>query len=167
MDDITAFDKNREPAPLRLDRVSRENKGLADGMLLPTDPGVRKRIPIGSGLLDYFPLAAAYVALVSWTGNNQHNPGQSLHWARGKSADHGDCIPRHYIDRGTLDTDGMRHTGKLAWRALALLQEELEAVIANGGDPFQLTPEGKQVDQVLTQMELDRVASMIRSKATK
>jgi hypothetical protein len=87
-------------------------------------------------VLDYFPLAVAYVAMVSWRGNEQHNPGQPLHWARGKSADHGDCIPRHYIDRGTLDTDGMRHTGKLAWRALALLQEEMELELTMGRDPF-------------------------------
>jgi hypothetical protein len=50
-----------------------------------------------------------------------------MHWARGKSADHADCILRHLIDRGTMDSDGLRHTAKVAWRALALLQEELEA----------------------------------------
>ncbi len=26
-----------------------------------------------------------------------------------------------------MDTDGMRHTAKVAWRALALLQAELES----------------------------------------
>jgi len=30
------------------------------------------------------------------------------------------------IDRGKFDTDGQRHSAKLAWRALALLQLELE-----------------------------------------
>jgi len=34
---------------------------------------------------------------------------------------------RHYMERGTIDTDGMRHSAKLAWRALAILQLELEA----------------------------------------
>jgi hypothetical protein len=95
-------------------------------MLLPSDPAERKCIPITAGVLDYFPLAVAEVARVSKAGNDQHNPGQPLHWARGKSTDHADCIARHLIDRGTRDTDGMRHTAKLAWRALALLQEELE-----------------------------------------
>ena len=33
---------------------------------------------------------------------------------------------QHLIDRGALDSDGMRHSAKLAWRALALLQTELE-----------------------------------------
>jgi hypothetical protein len=34
---------------------------------------------------------------------------------------------RHSLERGTLDTDGMRHSAKMCWRALAILQEELEA----------------------------------------
>jgi hypothetical protein len=40
--------------------------------------------------------------------------------------DHADCILRHLTERGTLDTDGILHDVKVAWRALALLQEELE-----------------------------------------
>lgn len=96
------------------------------GMILPTDPQVRKGMPITTGVLDYFPLALAEVAIVSKAGNDQHNPGQPLHWAKGKSTDHADTIPRHLIDRGHRDTDGMRHSAKLAWRALALLQTELE-----------------------------------------
>ena len=95
-------------------------------MLLPSDPKARKDLPITTGALDYFPLAIAEVARVSKAGNDQHNPGQPLHWAKGKSMDHADCIPRHLIDRGRLDSDGMRHSAKLAWRALALLQTELE-----------------------------------------
>ncbi len=95
-------------------------------MLLPTDSQERKGIPITTGVLDYFPLAIAEVAKCSQAGNDQHNPGQPLHWAKGKSTDHADCIPRHLIDRGAFDTDGIRHSAKLAWRALALLQIELE-----------------------------------------
>ena len=102
-------------------------------MLLPSDPQARKDLPITTGVLDYFPLAIAEVARVSKAGNDQHNPGQPLHWDKSKSLDHADCIPRHLIDRGRLDTDGMRHSAKLAWRALALLQTELEQELANGG----------------------------------
>lgn len=86
----------------------------------------RKNRPIARGVLDYFPDALAEIALVSKTGNDQHNPGQPLHWAKEKSTDHADCIIRHLIDRGKLDSDGMRHSAKVAWRALALLQTELE-----------------------------------------
>ena len=94
---------------------------------LSTDKGSRKAAPVMSGVIDYFPLAVDAVARVSKAGNDQHNPGQPLHWARGKSNDHADCIVRHLIERGTIDTDGQRHSAKVAWRALALLQEELEA----------------------------------------
>lgn len=109
--------------------------------VLPLDPQARKNLPIATGVLGYFPLAVAYVALVSKVGNDQHNPGEPLHWARGKSTDHADCIVRHLIDRGTVDTDLLRHSGKLAWRALANLQEELEKAIAAGEHPFN--PETK------------------------
>jgi hypothetical protein len=95
-------------------------------MLLPADPAERKAIPLTTGVLDYFPLALAEVARVSKAGNDQHNPGQALHWDRTKSLDHADCIGRHLIDRGSRDADGQRHSAKLAWRALALLQTELE-----------------------------------------
>ena len=78
------------------------------------------------GLLDYFPDACAEVANVSYVGNEQHNPGQEMHWAKEKSTDHADCIVRHLVDRGTIDTDGLRHSAKVAWRALALLQTEIE-----------------------------------------
>lgn len=94
--------------------------------VLPTDPTERKGIPITSGVLDYFPAALAEVAKVSKAGNDQHNPGQPLHWARGKSMDQADTLVRHLMERGTVDTDGVRHSAKLAWRALALLQIELE-----------------------------------------
>jgi hypothetical protein len=50
-----------------------------------------------------------------------------MHWAREKSTDHADCIGRHLIERGTVDTDGVRHSTKVAWRAFALLQLEIEA----------------------------------------
>lgn len=79
------------------------------------------------GVLDYFPDALAAVAELSRIGNDQHNPGQPMHWARDKSTDHADCIMRHLADRGKLDTDGVRHSTKVAWRALAMLQIELES----------------------------------------
>ncbi|HML29176.1 MAG TPA: DUF5664 domain-containing protein [Hyphomicrobium sp.] len=98
------------------------------------DSGERKRQPITTGVLDYFPAALAAVAEHSFVGNEKHNPGQELHWARGKSMDHADCIARHLIERGTfedVEINGkfyrIRHSAALAWRALALLQEEIEA----------------------------------------
>lgn len=93
---------------------------------LPKDPECRKAIPIASGFVDYFPDAMIAVAECSYIGNEQHNPGEPLHWDRSKSADEADALMRHFLERGTVDTDGIRHTTKLAWRAMALLQKELE-----------------------------------------
>lgn len=87
----------------------------------------RKQYPVATGVLDYFPDALMAVAYVSYIGNEQHNPGQPLHWDRSKSTDEADALLRHFIERGKFDTDGCRHSAKMAWRALALLQKELEA----------------------------------------
>jgi hypothetical protein len=95
--------------------------------ILPQDAQARKRTPIASGVLDYFPKALAAVAQCSYAGNEQHNPGQPLHWDRSKSTDEADCLIRHFIERGTIDSDGIRHSAKMAWRGLALLEKEIEA----------------------------------------
>lgn len=87
----------------------------------------RKEFPVATGLCDYFPDALMEVAHVSYVGNEQHNPGTPVHWDRDKSTDEADALLRHFLDRGRFDTDGVRHTAKVAWRALALLQKELEA----------------------------------------
>lgn len=102
-------------------------------MPLPEDAQLRKNYPIITGVLDYFPDAIEAVAFVSKIGNDQHNPGEPLHWDRTKSKDQVDCIGRHLLQRGTLDSDGLRHSAKLAWRALALLQLEIEASESNEG----------------------------------
>jgi hypothetical protein len=90
-------------------------------------PKDRKTAPVATGVLDYFPDALIAVARCSLAGNEQHNPGTPLHWDRSKSGDEGDALIRHFIDRGKIDNDGIRHSTKVAWRALALLQKELES----------------------------------------
>jgi hypothetical protein len=103
--------------------------------LLPQDAKERKRIPLASGMFDYFTSALIEVSKVSFFGNEQHNPGTPVHWERGKSTDHSDTMLRHFAERGTIDTDGVRHSAKMVWRALAILQMELEdagAPIARG-----------------------------------
>lgn len=91
-----------------------------------TEAERRKALPVASGVLDYFPDALLAVAEVSRVGNEQHNPGQPLHWAKEKSTDEADALLRHLIDRGTIDSDGIRHSAKVAWRGLALLQREID-----------------------------------------
>lgn len=94
---------------------------------LPESVAERKKYPIATGVLDYFPDAIAAIAHLSFVGNEQHNPGQPVHWNRAKSTDEADTLMRHFLQRGTVDTDGIRHSVKVAWRALALLQKEIEA----------------------------------------
>lgn len=85
----------------------------------------RKEVAMSRGLFAYFPDALALIARHSVRGNEKHNPGQPLHWAREKSSDHEDCILRHSlsiaIDPDSLD-DGAPHIVCRAWRALAALQ---------------------------------------------
>lgn len=112
----------------RLAKVPVETGGVTPIHSHVTDPKVRKMMPLISGCLHYFPDALAYVAYVSYVGNQQHNPGEPLHWARGKSMDHVDAAGRHLTGLGKFDTDRVLHAGKLAWRSLANLQHELEAL---------------------------------------
>ena len=93
---------------------------------METDKNKRKQIPIFTGLIKYFPKALAEVARVSYIGNQQHHPDKPLHWDRAKSTDELDALTRHLFQAGETDTDGMRHSAKVAWRALANLEKELE-----------------------------------------
>ena len=86
----------------------------------------RKRTPIFSGVLMYFPDAIKAVSQCSYVGSQQQNEDKPMHWDRDKSADELDALTRHLLDAGTIDTDGVRHSAKVAWRALASLQKEIE-----------------------------------------
>jgi hypothetical protein len=92
-------------------------------LTLTKDNKARKDTPIFSGMLRYFPLACAAVARLSKAGNDKHNPGEPLHWAREKSTDHGDCIVRHQIEFDQIDPETNEfHATAVAWRAMAQLE---------------------------------------------
>lgn len=96
---------------------------------LPTSDADRKKLPIFDGVLKYFPDALLAIAEVSRIGNEQHNPGEPLHWAKDKSTDHFNTNIRHQLDHATgtrYDVDGARHLAKAAWRILAALQTDIE-----------------------------------------
>ncbi len=92
--------------------------------LMPEDAQERKRVPLYSGLLMYFPDACIAVARCSQDGNDQHHKDKPLHWDKSKSSDELDALMRHILD-GDWE--------KVAWRALANCQRKID----NGYNPLQ------------------------------
>jgi len=84
----------------------------------------RKEQPVFTGVLKYFPNALKSVSNCSLQGNRQHHPDKPLHWDKTKSTDNEDALVRHLIDHSVdpIDTDGVLHLTKVAWRALAALE---------------------------------------------
>ena len=87
----------------------------------------RKKIPVYSGFVKYFPNAMKEVAVCSRIANEQHHAGKPLHWDMDKSTDELDAMMRHLIDHSSepIDDDGIRHITKVAWRAMAMLERTL------------------------------------------
>ena len=102
---------------------------------LPADPKARKSMPLATGCLDFFPDALLAVAACSQKGGDQHQPGEPLQWDHDASKDDSDALLRHFLERGRTDSDGVRHSAKVAWRALALLQKEIEREAALAATP--------------------------------
>ncbi len=126
-------DKHNASMPYGMSLWERAKQDMKDAHdkrpLLSTDSITRKRAPIATGCLDYFPLALVEIGRLSMIGNDKHNPpDKPMHWSKHKSFDHADSLLRHLIDRGKVDIDGVPHSAKVAWRALAILQLELEAI---------------------------------------
>ncbi len=104
---------------------------------LPTGYDERKALPLFDFLTQYFPLAVVELVKVSVAGNAQHNPGERLHWARGKSMDQLNTAMRHMFDHGmgeTFDASDLAagrgeimHLAKAAWRLMAEIQLIVEA----------------------------------------
>jgi hypothetical protein len=114
---------------------------------LPTESEERKKLPIATGVVDYFPDAFVALAELSRIGNDKHNPGMPLHWSRGKSNDHPDALMRHLIERGKVDVNGVRHSTQVAWRALAILQLELEKAAIDAAKENAWRLEGGQGEE--------------------
>lgn len=106
-------------------REKSEKARFAMQSVAPTksQSAARKASPVFSGVLNYFPDALMAVARVSKAGNDKHNPGQPLHWSRGKSNDHMDCAARHMLTPYEIDPDSKEvHLANAVWRLLAELQ---------------------------------------------
>lgn len=110
-------------------------------MSLPSEDRLRKQVRAFMGFVKYFPDAIAMCAILSKVANDQHNPGQPMHWAKEKSTEELDSLMNHLIDiasKGELsqDADGIYDAVKVFWRAGANLQRladkhGAEVLIAN------------------------------------
>lgn len=101
---------------------------IIDNAVLPTDYDERKALLVAA-VLDYFPLAVVAVSRVIGIGQKQHG---TVGWDRAKSADDSNTLIRHFLERGSIDTDGVPHSAKMVWRALAILQKEEERRLGVG-----------------------------------
>lgn len=102
-------------------------------MPLPTDAKERKQLQLYTFMFKYFPDAWLEVVRVAHLGNEQHNPGEPLHWARGKSTDQMNAAFNHIFDYGLgvkKDSSGSYHLSNAIWRLMAQLQLDLEAEAA-------------------------------------
>ncbi len=97
---------------------------------LPLEAKARKALQLYTFMFNYFPDAWLAMVAVARAGNEQHNPGEPLHWAREKSTDQMNAAFNHLFDYGSgikLDTDGQYHLAKVLWRVAAQLQLDIEA----------------------------------------
>lgn len=124
-----AMDRVGELPPEHHDHSARGNwaptysRGTTD--ILPEEAKARAEFPMFDGLLAYFPAALIWVSHCSFKGGQQHHPEAPLHWDMDKSTDHENKILRHMMAGFTDDGDGVPHSVKVAWRALARAQEDL------------------------------------------
>ena len=109
-------------------RLGPEHYSIVNKDVFPEDAEERKKFPMYTGLVCYFPDALAAVARVSFDGNEQHHPGSPLHWDRSKSKDEPDAMMRHAIE-GRTD---LYKRAQGAWRALAWLQKGIEEARLSG-----------------------------------
>jgi hypothetical protein len=111
--------------------------------MLPIDDNERKQLPIFRGPLMYFPDALLALAYVCKVGNDQHSPGEPMHWAREKSTEQLDTALRHMMDHGlgnVRDIDGTWHLAKAVWRLLAELQLTIEQSRATTHQDVEVAP---------------------------
>ena len=110
-----------------------EDEEKAEAPIFPGSDAGRREYPLCTGLLEYFPRACAETAHHSHIGNEQHNPGEPLHWAKEKSIGRGDQIVRHLMDGKTAKdrAEAIHHFAGMCWRSLELFERFLQ-----GLEPF-------------------------------
>lgn len=89
----------------------------------------RKRQPLYSGCLSYFPRALLAVSRVSFEANSKHNGDHPLYWSKGRSTDQPDAAARHMLTPFEIDPETNEfHLASAVWRMAAFLEIALEAI---------------------------------------
>jgi hypothetical protein len=90
----------------------------------PESDADRKAAPLWDGCVRYFTSALIEVGRHSQISNEQHNPGQPMHWAQEKSTDQRNTAARHLVDADAVEgtEEEIVHLRAAAWRVLARLQ---------------------------------------------
>lgn len=112
--------------------------------LFPSDDAGRKALPIFAMIVGYFPNALREVTRVCVANNVRYSPDRAptdIVWNRGKSQDQFGSLFRHMLERKvdghvfeTVSEEVAKVIGRpnvyvlaeAAWRALAMLEEEIE-----------------------------------------
>lgn len=112
--------------------------------LFPSDDAGRKALPIFAMIAGYFPKALREVTRVCVANNVRYSPDRAptdITWNRGKSKDQSGSLFRHLLEREvdghvfeTVPEEIAKIIGRpnvyvlaeAAWRALAMLEEEIE-----------------------------------------
>lgn len=134
--------------------------------LLPEDSAERKRIPLYSGLVRYFPSALVGVSRVSYEGNRKHNGDAPLSHDRSKSGDELDALVRHLFEAASelplQEFPGVEIEDHISWRALAYSQKQKEARGAPIAPAATNVTKAEEKPRILT---AEMAAIMLRDKA--
>lgn len=98
--------------------------------LLPDSSDERKKYPIFSGCLRYFPSALLGASRVSYEGNKKHNGLLPLRHDRSKSGDELDAAFRHVLEAeagAQTEFEGVDPEDPVVWRVLAWSQKKKES----------------------------------------
>ncbi len=137
-------------------------------MTIPTDDAARKALPVFQGCVEYFPDSLVAVAELSKIANDQHNPGEPLHWAKEKSTDELGSLTRHLLGIAkngpeARDADGILEATKIAWRALANLQRLADSGINILATPARVENSAADLDPPITETDAECAARIRRS----
>lgn len=97
-------------------------------LTLGYDSQARKDTPLLATVFGYFAAAMAGLARHCVRSNAKHNQNEPVHWARGKSTDHGECSLRHLIDTEEIKAWLRRNPGHPDHAAVLMtLEHEYDA----------------------------------------